>query len=220
MHNPHLFFTFSKKRTMRTILFFSLTLLILSNCTEKKTLKILNRGEEVNGKMVYEKIRDFSFTNQDSIEVTNKTFGGKIYVSNNFFTTCPSICPTTSLHMGRIYDRFLNDDRVGMISHSIDVRTDSVPVLKTYANGLEIEAPKWNLVTGNEEEILAIAYDYFSNALKDETAPGGFDHDDLFVLIDKNRHIRSIAHGTDPKDVNRFMKDMEFLLKSEYSETK
>ena len=58
------------------------------------------------------------------------------------------------------------------------------------------------------------------NALKDETAPGGFDHDDLFVLIDKNRHIRSIAHGTDPKDVNRFMKDMEFLLKSEYSETK
>ena len=102
MHTPHLFFTFSKKRTMRTILFFSLTLLILSSCTEKKTLKILNRGEEVNGKMVYEKIRDFSFTNQDSIEVTNKTFGGKIYVSNKFFTTCPSICPTTSLHMGRI----------------------------------------------------------------------------------------------------------------------
>ncbi|MFK8005930.1 MAG: SCO family protein [Saprospiraceae bacterium] len=203
---------------MRNILFYSLIILLLTSCVEREPLKILNRGEEVNGKMVHEKIRDFSFTNQDSLEVTNKTFAGKIYVSNNFFTTCPSICPTTSLHMGRIYDKFLNDDRVRMISHSIDVRTDSVPVLKRYAEGLEIEAPKWNLVTGDEEKILAIAYDYFSNALKDETAPGGFDHDDLFVLIDKDRHIRSICHGTDPDDVDRFMEDIEFLLKSEYSQ--
>ncbi|MFK7773953.1 MAG: SCO family protein [Saprospiraceae bacterium] len=203
---------------MRNILFFSLIILFLTSCVEREPLKILNRGEEVNGQMVHETIRDFSFINQDSVEVTNKTFAGKIYVSNNFFTTCPSICPTTSLHMGRIYDKFLDDDRVRMISHSIDVRTDSVPVLKRYAEGLEIEAPKWNLVTGNEEEILAIAYDYFSNALKDESAPGGFDHDDLFVLVDKDRHIRSVCHGTDPKDVDRFMEDIEFLLKSEYSQ--
>ncbi len=205
---------------MRNILFFSLICLFLTSCVERQPLKILNRGEEVNGKMVHERIRDFSFTNQDSVEVTNKTFAGKIYVSNNFFTTCPSICPTTSLHMGRIYDKFLEDDRVRMISHSIDVRTDSVPILKRYAEGLEIEAPKWNLVTGNEEEILSIAYDYFSNALKDKTAPGGFDHDDLLVLIDTNRHIRSICHGTDPADVDRFMKDIEYLLKSEYSQKK
>jgi len=202
---------------MKNILFFSLIFLLLTSCEQRKPLPILNRGEEVNGKMVHESIRNFSFTNQDSVEVTNKAFEGKIYVSNNFFTTCPSICPTTSLHMGRIYDKFLNDDRVRMLSHSIDVRTDSVPVLKRYAEGLEIKAPKWNLITGNEEEILAIAYDYFSNALKDETAPGGFDHDDLFVLIDKDRHIRSICHGTDPEDVDRFMEDIEFLLKSEYS---
>ena len=205
---------------MKNILFFSLIFLFLTSCENRKPLPIINRGEEVDGKMVYEKIRDFSFINQDSVEVTNKTFAGKIYVSNNFFTTCPSICPTTSLQMGRIYDHFLNDDRVRMLSHSIDVRTDSVPVLKRYAEGLEIEAPKWNLVTGNEEEILAIAFDYFSNALKDETAPGGFDHDDLFVLIDKDRHIRSVCHGTDPADVDRFIKDIEFLLKSEYSEKK
>ena len=203
---------------MKNILFFSLIILFLTSCVERKPLKIINRGEEVNGKMVYDEIRDFSFINQDSVEVTNKTFKGKIYVSNNFFTTCPSICPTTSLQMGRIYDKFLTDDRVRMISHSIDVRTDSVPILKRYAEGLEIEAPKWNLVTGNEEEILAIAYDYFSNALKDEAAPGGFDHDDLLVLIDTNRHIRSICHGTDPVDVDRFMKDIEFLLKSEYAQ--
>lgn len=205
---------------MKNILLLIFGGIILLGCQDPKPLPILNRGEEVNGKMVHEKIRDFSFINQDSVEVTNQTFAGKIYVSNNFFTTCPSICPTTSLQMSRIYEKFLNDDRVGMLSHSIDVRNDSVPVLKRYAEGLEIEAPKWNLVTGNEEEILAIAYDYFSNALKDETAPGGFDHDDLLVLIDKNRHIRSLCHGTDPKDVDRFMKDIEHLLESEYTEKK
>lgn len=65
---------------MRNILFFSLIFLFLTSCVERQPLKILNRGEEVNGEMVHEKIRDFSFTNQDSIEVTNKTFEGKIYV--------------------------------------------------------------------------------------------------------------------------------------------
>lgn len=200
---------------MKYLLGFITILLLFSNCT-REPLPILNRGEEVDGKKVYEKIRDFSFINQDSVEVTNETFAGKIYVSNQFFTTCPSICPTVSSQILRIYDHFEKDDRVMFLSHSIDVQNDSVPVLKRYADGLEVSAPKWNFITGDEKEIFAIAFDYFSTAIKDEQAPGGYDHDDLLVLIDKNRNIRSFAHGMRPEEVDRFIDDIEFLLKSEY----
>jgi len=196
--------------------FFLITILLLVSSCEREPLRIYNRAEEVNGKKVYEKIRDFSFTNQDSTTITNKNFEGKLYVSNYFFTSCPSICPPVSKQMARIYDHFEQEDRVRLLSHSIDTKYDTIPALKKYANDLEVEAPKWNFITGDEKEIYAIAYDYFTTALKDPGAPGGYDHDDLLVLVDKNRHIRSFCHGQQPDEVDRFIKDIEFLLKSEY----
>ena len=197
-------------------LFFFITIILLTSSCERKPLPILNRSEEVDGKKVYAKIRDFSFINQDSTVITNETFAGKVYVSNYFFTSCPSICPPVSQQMGRIYDEFKNDDRVMMLSHSIDVKHDSVPVLKKYADDLEVTAPKWNFITGDEDVIYDIAYDYFSTVKKDKSVPGEYDHDDILVLVDKNRHIRSFCHGLDPKAVDKFIKDIKFLLKSEY----
>ena len=197
-------------------LFVLISVLVFLSCGQREPLPVISRAEVVDGEKVYEKIRDFSFTNQDSVEVTNKTFEGKVYIANYFFTTCPSICPPVSREMTRIYDHFENDDRVGMLSHTMDTKYDTIPVLKRYAEGLEVEAPKWNFVTGDDKEIFDIAYDYKTSALKDKQAPGGFDHDDLLLLVDKDRLIRAYAHGTDPKDVDRFIKDIEFLLKSEY----
>lgn len=200
---------------MKYILFFATILLLVSSC-EQKPLPILNRSEEVNGEKIYGKIRDFSFINQDSTVVTNKSFEGKAYVSNYFFTYCPSICPPVSREMIRIYEHFEEDDRVQLLSHTLDTQNDTIPELKKYANDLEVTAPRWNFVTGNDDEIYSIAYDYFTSALKDPSAPGGFDHDDLLVLVDKNRHIRAICHGMDPKAVDKFIKDIELLLKTEY----
>ena len=45
------------------------------------------------------KIAAFSYTDQDSLEVTSKTFDGHIYVADYFFTTCPGICKEMSINM-------------------------------------------------------------------------------------------------------------------------
>ncbi len=204
---------------MKYLFFFitlSLTLSLTSSCGDAEPLPILNRANEVDGKKVYEKIRDFSFVNQDSVEVTNKTFQGRVYISNYFFTTCPTICPTVTGQMVRIFESFEKDNRVRLLSHSIDTKTDTVATLKRYAEGLEVEAPKWNFVTGDLEKLEAIAFDYFTNAFKDPEAEGGYDHDDIIVVIDKDRHIRAYCHGQQPEEVSRFIKDVEHLLKTEY----
>ena len=45
---------------------------------------------------VYYTVPKFSFINQDSAEVSTRDYEGKIYVTDFFFTTCPSICPIMS----------------------------------------------------------------------------------------------------------------------------
>ena len=201
---------------MRYLFFYVITLLIFLSCGTSTTQKeplIKYPNRDGNGP---QRIRDFSFINQDSQIVTNATFKDKIYVSNYFFTSCPTICPKITKQMLRIHDRFKDDDRFKMLSHSIDTKYDTVATLKKYADRLGVSSDKWNFITGDEKEIYDIAYDYFCTALKAPGEPGGYDHDDLIVLVDKNRNLRAFCHGLQPEKVDEFMENIEFLLESEY----
>lgn len=181
------------------------------------TLPILGERDFVNGDTVYHSIPDFAFINQDSELVTNETFAGKVYVADFFFIHCPTICPKTAREMKKIHDHFIDDDRVMLLAHSIDPARDTVGALKRYARNLNANTEKWHFVTGDKDAIYEIADDYFSIAMEDPEAPGGFDHSGRLILVDKNRHVRSFCNGTDPKDVDRFIKDIERLLETEYS---
>lgn len=165
------------------------------------------------GDTLYPQIPEFQFVDQDSQLVTNATFAGKAYVVDFFFIHCPTICPKVKANGLRVYKKFKNDDGLLMLSHSIDIRNDTVAALKHHAQKLGIESKKWHLVTGDHDAIYAIADNYFSVATEDPSAPGGFDHSGRLILVDKNRHVRSFCDGTDAEDVNRFMKDIEVLLK-------
>lgn len=180
----------------------------------------LIQEKEIDGKTVidtlYHRIPAFEFVNQDSQKVSQATFEGKIYVSDFFFTTCPTICPKMKSQLLRIYEKYLDDERVLILSHSVDVIHDSVPVLKDYAERLGIKSSKWHLVTGSEEAIYDMAGRYLLAAQKDEEALGGYDHSGKFVLVDTNRHIRATCDGTNPEDVNRFMKDIDRLLAEQF----
>lgn len=201
-----------------TIFFLSALVAVLSGCQKPQNLPILGEKTEVNGVIQYHTIPDFRFVNQDSQFVTNKTFEGKIYIADFFFTSCPTICPKVKQQLLRIYERFAEADNLLILSHSIDTKRDTVGRLKKYANGLGIETDRWHLVTGDKDKIYEIADDYFSIALEDPDAPGGFDHSGNIILVDWNRHVRSFANGTDPEKVDQFMEDIELLLK-EYKET-
>jgi protein SCO1 len=170
------------------------------------------------GDTVYHKIPNFSFTNQDGIEITTKNYEGKIYVTDFFFTSCPTICPVMKSQMLRIYEHFKGNESVGLLSHSIDPRHDSVSVLKNYAIGLGIEGNQWNFVTGIQDSIYAIAQkSYLVSAMEDSTAveDGGFIHSGAFLLIDKQKRVRGQYDGTVEKDVSQLIRDIEFLLKEE-----
>jgi protein SCO1/2 len=201
---------------LTSVSFFVLTILFSCADEPSRQLPILGNRDVVNGDTVYPTIPFFSFVDQDNNTVTNATFDGKIYVADFFFIHCPTICPKVKVQCKRVYDKYVYDPRVMLLSHSIDVKNDTVAALKRFAEKLQIRTDRWRLVTGNEDLIYGMADDYFSVAIKDPTSPGGFDHSGRLILVDKNKHVRSFCDGTDPKDVDRFMKDIDILLAEQF----
>jgi protein SCO1 len=198
---------------MKILIVNFLCIIVLFSCkNEPKVLPILGERDMINGDTVFHTIPPFRFIDQDSQTVTNATYQDKIYVVDFFFTSCPTICPKVTAQMLRLYEKYKNDDRIYFLSHSIDTKHDSIPVLKNYATKISVSAPKWRFVTGTKDSIYTIANDYFSVAKEDPSTPGGFDHSGRLILIDKKKMVRGFCDGTDSDDVNRFMEDIDLLL--------
>jgi protein SCO1/2 len=183
-------------------------------CTEsERKLPILGERDVVNGDTIYATIPAFQFTNQDNISVTNDTYKDKIYVVDFFFTHCPTICPKVKKNMLRIYEKYKNTDKVMLLSHTIDPKRDTVGRLREYAQRIGIESNKWSLVTGDKFKIYDIANRYFAVAKEDPDSPGGFDHSGNIILTDSKGRVRAFADGTDAAAVDKFMLDIDLLLK-------
>lgn len=206
---------------MKNLFFFLLLTGGLAACfqsPQKKTLPILGeRDISPAGDTVYPKVPDFAFVDQDSQVITNASFQDKIYVVDFFFIHCPTICPKVKKNGLRIYEKYKTDDRIVILSHSIDTKNDTVAALRKHAQKLGIDSKRWHLVTGSKDAIYGIADNYFSVAREDPDAPGGFDHSGRLILVDKNRHVRAFCDGTDAEDVDRFMKDIDLLLAEQFA---
>jgi protein SCO1/2 len=161
---------------------------------------------------VQHQIPKFAFTNQDSVVVTNEDLDDYIYVADFFFISCPSICPKVKKQMLRIYDAFEDEDQLKLVSHTIDPKRDTERALKLYAGNLNVDTDKWIFLTGDKDELFDQADQYFVAAFEDSEAPGGFDHSGKILLVDKQRHIRAFADGTDEDSVTEFLKDIKNLL--------
>ena len=191
--------------------------LLLIACQEKKSLPFLGPKETkmVNGKVdtVYHQIPAFRFLNQDSVWVSEKDLEGKVYVADFFFTSCPTICPKMKTQLLRIYERYLNNGEVRIVSHSIDPTFDTPSVLHSYAERLQVKAPKWNMLTGDKAKIYQLGEkSYMVTAQEDKNEAGGFVHSGAFILVDKQRHVRGIYDGTKEDEVNHLIEDLEILL--------
>ena len=209
-----------KIRIFQTFLL-SITILFVSCNSGNKKLPILGEREPVekivNGKTVidtiYKTIPDFNFMNQDSVMISNQTLQNSIYVADFFFTSCPSICPIMSKNMLDVYNKYKGNEEVKFLSHTIDPKHDTIPVLKKYASKLGVDSKQWNFVYGDKESIFKIAKEGYMNfAAEDNKAPGGITHSGYFLLIDKEKRVRGAYDGTQELQVKQLMEDMDVLL--------
>lgn len=192
--------------------------------SKPKPLKVFNPAD-INPKLVDESLQstnknhrvgDFNLTDQDGNTVTPNNFNDKIYVTDFFFVTCPTICPKMTDQMLRVYEEFKDNDAILLLSHTVMPEEDSVPVLKEYADKIEVNSNKWKFVTGDKKQIYDLARKtYFAAVTEGDGGVDDFIHTENFVLVDKEKRLRGFYDGTSKKDVDRLINDIYTLL-SEY----
>lgn len=169
------------------------------------------------------KVPPFSFTDQHGNTITNETYEGKVYVAEFFFSTCTTICPIMNENMLQIQNEFYGNPQVGIASFSINPQTDTPEVLKKYAKKLGITSHNWHLLTGDKEEIFALANKGFNLYVGDAPeTKDNFQHSGYFALVDQNGMIRSrkdqfgnpiiYYNGLDNEELQRLKEDIKKLL--------
>ena len=161
----------------------------------------------------YHQIADFSLVNQLGDTITQKTFEGRIFVADFFFTTCATICPIMTEHMGQIQRKIKNDPDILLLSHTVTPEIDTVAQLKRYADKKGVIAGKWHLVTGDKKEIYDLARKMYLVAKDQPYSPYDLVHTENFVLIDPQRRIRGFYDGTDPAAIESLLEDIAILKK-------
>lgn len=141
---------------------------------------------------VMKKAPFFELTNQEGKTINSEDYKGKVFVLEFFFTTCPSICPKMNANMKKVADVFAGNKNFGIASITIDPVHDTPKVLKAHRQALGITMENWHFLTGNKDDIYALANKGFNlYAGQNANFDGGFEHSGLFALIDKKGNIRS-----------------------------
>ncbi len=177
------------------------------------TLPILGDMDIQGPDTTYHQIPDFSFVDHRRDTITRTDLQGKVYVADFFFTKCPTICPKMAQQMLRLHDKYKAEPKFALLSHSIDPKYDTIPALSRYATKLGVsESPSWHFLAVPKDQLNHIAMNYLAALQEDSTSSEGFTHSGHFLLVDGNSHIRSFCDGTKPKEVDRLMKEIDFLL--------
>ncbi len=188
---------------------------------EKTNLPIYGNKEfieAIDEDTIYHTIEEWSFMNQDSLEVSLSDFQGKPYVAYFFFTHCPKICPKINANM-KYFQEQTEGLEFNVIAHTVDPERDSVARLKFYGDEYGFDYSNYNFVTGKKEEIYTLGVtSYLVPNQEDVLAPGGFLHSEKLILIDSKGRIRGYYEGTEKDQVDLLIEDLKLLIKLEENE--
>jgi protein SCO1 len=202
-----------------------ITVAYFLNLPEEKPLKVYN-PVDVESEMVEEDlirkgyghtIQEFSFTDQTGKTYGSKDLKGKIYVAEYFFTTCGTICPKMNLEMMRVQKAYQGNDQFKILSFTVDPETDSVAQMAQYAEGHGANSKQWHFLTGEKTDLYKLARRSFfvlkpAAAVNQGDVGSDFIHTNYFVLVDTQKRIRGYYDGTDSKEVDKLIGDIQKLL--------
>lgn len=147
----------------------------------------------------------FSLVDQSGQTFTREDLlaADKTWVVGFIFTSCPSTCPAISRAMVMFQEQIVRsklDDRVELITVTVDPTTDTPEVLTAYADKLGADLDNWRFLTGDQAAIEGLVVGGFKLAvgeredkvLADGNSPGVYDiaHSTKLALVDRFGQIR------------------------------
>jgi protein SCO1 len=171
---------------------------------------------QFNGKdSTFYVLPDFKFVNQSNEVISNTTIKNKIYVIGvaNFNSNQAN---QIAAQLYRAQDKlsYLKKD-FKIVTVLNEIPSDTLNNLKAFAEKVHAEAKIWQIVAGNQQELLSI---FNQNTLFNDK-PVSFVNDMELLLIDRNNQIRGCYNGGSLKEVNRLI-DEVVVLAAEYGKIK
>lgn len=183
--------------------------------------------KEVRGTQITDSIwhttKDIRLVNQLGDTVNLYDQKGKIIILDFFFTSCGSICPKLTRNMVKLQQAFtrggdirkkqVDTTIVQFVSMSVDPARDSVPVIREYANKMDVISDNWWLLTGNRDSIYKFAFEEMRvDKFSMEPVNPDFVHTSRFILIDKNMKVRGYYNGLDSASLLKLAKDVGYIM--------
>ncbi len=166
----------------------------------------------------YGMVEDFDLTDQSGQPFSREAVDGKVWVANFIFTSCATECPYITRQMSKVDQAFSSDDRVELVSISVDPRTDSPERLTKYADSFDA-GPKWSFVTGEENKVRHLSTNSFMVTAADGTAAQSsipktrqLLHSEKIAVVDQLGVIRFYANGMNPKASQQVVEVVRKLL--------
>jgi protein SCO1/2 len=185
------------------------------NANQKPTLSTLH--SPLSRLAVIQLAPDFTLTTQSGEKLSSSDLKGKVLLVSFIFTTCNGTCPATTHRMSQIQDElksrgFFKNDRVRLLSISLDPTRDTPEVLRGYMKLYDADAERWTFLTGPANQVAGVVKSWGMWAKP--SANGQLDHPSRIFLVDSQNRIREIynLNFLKPKWVAQ---DVELLLKSD-----
>jgi protein SCO1/2 len=164
---------------------------------------------------VIQRAPEFTLTTQSGDKLASADLKGKVLLVSFIFTTCNGTCPATTHRMSQIQEELksrglFKNDRVRLLSISLDPTRDTPEVLKGYMKLYDADLDHWTFLTGPPDQVSSVVKSWGMWAKP--AANGQLDHPSRIFLVDPQNRIREIynLNFLKPKWVAQ---DVELLLR-------
>jgi len=201
------------------ILFMAPVIVILLFKFGKNTYKELPyygtiAGFAPNGDTLRHSIPSFSFLDQNNRPYGSDSLKGKIYVVNFFAMSNKVAASKLTDNLKKVQERFRNDKEFRCLSIMLDEPAVSQSDLMTFAKDNTIKTYQWHLLTAPADSVVnLLGNNGFllknSDIVKKQATP---PYSPVFLLIDKEGHIRGKYIGIDDDNVEGVIEDAHTLF--------
>jgi len=154
-------------------------------------------------------VANFALTNQDGHAVSLADLRGHVWIGDIIFTRCMGPCLKMTRHMKELQQALPPRSDARLVTLTTDPDFDTPAVLKKRAEQVGADPKRWMFLTGTKKELSNLAV----NSLKltavekkpeeREDPSDLFIHSTIFVVVDRNAHLRGVfqttGEGIDPE---------------------
>jgi protein SCO1/2 len=174
--------------------FFIPAVLLLASCKQKIDLP------------EYGAVPAFALTAQTGQPFdAGKQLGGRVWVADFIYTTCPGPCPRMTSQMRRVQQAV--EKTVNLVSFTVDPTRDTPEALTAYAKLHHASPENWYFLTGPVQTLQLLD----KNVFKLGDVNSSLEHSTRFVLIDQHMQIRGYYDSSEPDMTSRLIADIHVL---------